>query len=93
MDQLPPPEEEIRRLLQFMTENQASDLHIKVHYPPYLRIGGHLRHLQQPPIPDTAYVLQMVMPLMPSVRPVAGLYGTPNRTPAKSALPLDVSSQ
>ena len=68
MDQLPPPEEEIRRLLQFMTENQASDLHIKVHYPPYLRIGGQLRHLQQPPIPDTAYVLQMITPLMPSER-------------------------
>lgn len=68
MDQLPPPEEEIRRLLQFMTENQASDLHIKVNYPPYIRIGGQLRHLQQPPIPDTAYVLEMVTPLMPSER-------------------------
>ncbi len=66
MDQLPPPEEEMRRLLEFMTQNKASDLHIKVHYPPFMRIGGQLRHLQQPAIPDSSYVMQMVMPLMPS---------------------------
>ena len=32
MDPLPSPEEEITRLLAFMTETQASDLHLKVHY-------------------------------------------------------------
>jgi len=66
MEQLPPPGEEIRRLLDFMTKNKASDLHLKVHYPPYIRIGGQLRHLQQPPIPDSAYMMEMITPLMPS---------------------------
>lgn len=66
MEQLPPPEEEITRLLEFMTKTKASDLHLKVHYPPYVRIGGQLRHLQQPPIPDSSYILEMITPLMPS---------------------------
>jgi twitching motility protein PilT len=65
MDPLPPPEEEMKRLLEFVTKNQASDLHLKVNYPPYVRIGGHLRHLQQPPLPDSGYVHRMIMPLMP----------------------------
>ncbi len=64
MDQLPPPEEEIQRLLEFLTRNNASDLHLKVHYPPFVRIGGILRHLQQPPIPSSEYVHRMVIPLM-----------------------------
>ena len=54
MDSLPPPEEEIMNLLAFMTKSNASDLHLKVDYPPYVRIAGQLRHLQQPPLPDTA---------------------------------------
>lgn len=68
MDQLPPPEEEISRLLAFLTKNKASDLHLKVNYPPYVRIAGQLRHLQQPPIPDSGYVHQMITPLMPTDR-------------------------
>ena len=68
MDQLPPPEEEIKQLLEFMTKSKASDLHLKVHYPPFLRIGGHLRHLQQPPLPDSNYVNGMIMPLVPVSR-------------------------
>jgi len=56
MDQLLPPEEEIQKLLAFVSKNEASDLHLKVGYPPYVRIGGHLRKLQLPVIPDTGYV-------------------------------------
>jgi len=68
MEQLPPPEEEIKNLLAFMTKSNASDLHLKVNYPPYVRIAGQLRHLQQPPLPDTAYIHRMIIPLIPSDR-------------------------
>ena len=61
-----PPEEEMRKLLAFLSENEASDLHLKVGYPPYVRVGGHLRKLQLPPISDTAYVNSMIQPLVPS---------------------------
>ena len=63
-----PPADEMRRLLSFLSSNEGSDLHIKVGYPPYIRIGGHLRKLQLPPIPDTAYVNEMISPLVPSTR-------------------------
>ena len=36
------PEEEMKRLLAFLTKNEASDLHLKVGYSPHVRIGGHL---------------------------------------------------
>ena len=63
-----PPEEEMRQLLTFLGKNEASDLHLKVGYSPYVRIGGHLRQLQVPPIPDTAFVSEMLKPLVPSHR-------------------------
>jgi twitching motility protein PilT len=63
-----PPADEMRRLLGFLTTNEGSDLHLKVGYPPYVRIGGHLRKLQLPPIPDTAFVNEMISPLVPSSR-------------------------
>ena len=63
-----PPEEEMRKLLIFLSKNEASDLHLKVGYPPYVRVGGHLRKLDLPPILDTAYVNGMVQPLAPSNR-------------------------
>jgi twitching motility protein PilT len=63
-----PPEEEIQKLLQFVSTQEASDLHLKVGYPPYVRIGGHLRKLQMPEIPDTAYVNGMFMSLVPDNR-------------------------
>jgi twitching motility protein PilT len=58
----------MKRLLSFLTKHTASDLHIKVGYPPYVRIGGHLRKLELPPIPDTAYVHGMIKPLVPEKR-------------------------
>ncbi len=64
MDTPQPPAEEMKRLLAFLTHHEASDLHLKVGYPPYVRIGGHLRKLELPPIPDTAYVHEMVRPLV-----------------------------
>ena len=68
MDTPLPAAEEMRRLLAFLTTNEASDLHLKVGYPPYVRIGGHLRRLQLPVIPDTAYVNEMITPLVPTTR-------------------------
>jgi twitching motility protein PilT len=59
---------EMTRLLAFLGKNEASDLHLKVGYPPYVRIGGHLRHLQIPAIPSTAFMEQMIGPLVPPNR-------------------------
>jgi twitching motility protein PilT len=55
-------------LLRFLTNHEASDLHLKVGYPPYARIGGHLRMLELPVIPDGAYVQEMISPLVPEKR-------------------------
>ena len=68
MEHLSPPEEEIQKLLLFVSKNEASDLHLKVGYPPYVRIGGHLRKLQMPEIPDTLYVNGMFKSLVPGNR-------------------------
>jgi twitching motility protein PilT len=62
------PADEMRRLLAFLTKHRASDLHIKVGYPPFVRIGGHLRRLEAAPIPDTPFVHAMMEPLVPSER-------------------------
>jgi twitching motility protein PilT len=62
------PADEMMRLLMFLTKHEASDLHLKVGYPPYARIGGHLRKLDLPPLPDTAFVQEMVQPLVPEKR-------------------------
>jgi twitching motility protein PilT len=59
---------EMRRLLAFLTKHRASDLHLKVGYPPFVRIGGHLRRLEAAPIPDTAFVHEMMIPLVPPER-------------------------
>ena len=68
MDELPAPEEEIANLLAFVQKNEASDLHLKVGYAPFLRIGGHLRKVQSPPLPDSDYVERMIVPLVPPNR-------------------------
>lgn len=59
------PEEEMRKLLAFLSQHEASDLHLKVGYPPYVRVGGKLRMLQLPVITETAYVNDMVRKLVP----------------------------
>jgi twitching motility protein PilT len=58
----------MRRLLAFLGKHEASDLHLKVGYSPYVRIGGHLRKLELPAIADTAYVNAMIKPLVPQSR-------------------------
>ncbi|MCA9241952.1 MAG: hypothetical protein KDA37_17195, partial [Planctomycetales bacterium] len=70
-EHLPPlatPEQEMTRLLAFVSREKASDLHIKTGYPPFLRVGGHLRKVQLPPIPDSAFVNKMIFPLIPEGR-------------------------
>ena len=68
MDRLLPPQEEIKKLLAFVSKNEASDLHLKVGYPPSIRIGGHLRKLQSPPLPNSEYVEAMLAELVPPGR-------------------------
>jgi twitching motility protein PilT len=68
MENVLPPKEEMKRLLSFLGKHEASDLHLKVNYPPYVRIGGHLRKLELPPIPNTACILEMVMSMVPEKR-------------------------
>ena len=62
--QLLPPQEEIQRLLAFVSANLASDLHLKVGYPPTIRIGGHLRRVDSPEVPNSEYIEQMMAVLM-----------------------------
>lgn len=68
MSTLPPPVDEIKKLLAFVCANEASDLHLKVNYPPFVRIGGHLRKLESPPFPDSEYIEQMMEVLLPPGR-------------------------
>ena len=65
MDQLLPADQEIQKLLTFVSANEASDLHLKVGYPPVVRIGGNLRKLTVPDIPNTAYMNDMFQSLLP----------------------------
>lgn len=66
MQKLLPPREEIHKLLAFVSANGASDLHLKVGYPPTVRIGGHLRRIDSPELPNSEYVEQMMDELMPA---------------------------
>lgn len=63
-----PPSAEMKRLLAFLGKHGASDLHLKVGYPPYARIGGTLRQLQLPAIMDSGRMTEMIRPLVPSNR-------------------------
>ncbi len=62
------PKEMIENLLVGMTRFGASDLHIKVGYAPTYRVGGHLRNVELPKIPDTSYVREMFKDLIPESR-------------------------
>ena len=66
--QLQPPEKEIQKLLAFVSANEASDLHLKVGYPPTVRIGGHLRRVDSPEIPDSECIEKMMALLMPPAK-------------------------
>lgn len=66
MSELQAPEVEIQQLLEFVCKSRASDLHLKVGYAPYVRIGGKLKKVDTPPIPDTEYMEKMMDALMPA---------------------------
>lgn len=68
MQDLLPPKEAITKLLDAMTALNASDLHLKVHYSPFYRVGGHLRKVEMPPIPSSKYVEEMLSELVPEKR-------------------------
>ncbi len=68
MSQLHSPELEITKLLAFVSEHGASDLHLKVGLAPYIRIGGYLRALDSPPLPDSEYIENMMRSIMPPGR-------------------------
>lgn len=62
------PDQEMAKLLSFVARAKASDLHIKTGYPPYVRIGGQLRQVQLPPIPNSDFVNRMIFGLIPPGR-------------------------
>lgn len=62
------PSERIFVLLSFLAKHQGSDLHLKAGFPPCVRIGGQLRKIQGPPIPEAGYIEKMLIPLVPSER-------------------------
>ena len=68
MGQLLSPKEAADKLLVSMTQLEASDLHLKVGYPPYYRVAGHLRKVEMPPIPSSAYLEEMLVDLVPASR-------------------------
>lgn len=68
MSKLFPPREEIVKLLALVSSANGSDLHLKVGLPPYVRVGGELRSIDSPPIPDSAYNEAMINELMPEHR-------------------------
>ncbi|MCH7704509.1 MAG: PilT/PilU family type 4a pilus ATPase [Planctomycetes bacterium] len=67
-DELMPPGQACVKLMAAMTQLEASDLHLKVGYPPYYRVGGHLRKIDMPPIPDSEYIEKMLEDLVPPSR-------------------------
>ncbi len=62
------PKETLAKLLNSMTHNTASDLHLKVGYPPSFRIRGLLRSAKMDPLPDTAHIEKMLEGLVPASR-------------------------
>ena len=67
-DQLLPPKENLQRLLLSMGQLEASDLHLKVHYAPYYRLAGQLRKVDMPPLPNSQYINEMLIDLVPEQR-------------------------
>ncbi len=68
MDNSSPRAQEMKRMLAFLGKQEGSDLHLKVGYPPYVRVGGHLRKLDMPAIPDTGCIHEMIRSMVPDKR-------------------------
>ena len=66
--QIPAPKDAMEQLLLSMAQFEASDLHLKVGYPPFYRIAGGLRKTHMPPLPDRAYVEAMLADYIPATR-------------------------
>ena len=64
----PPPKEAMEKLLSSMAQLDASDLHLKVGYPPAFRIQGELRAAKMPPIENSSYIDAMMAGLAPEHR-------------------------
>ncbi|MCP4246112.1 MAG: PilT/PilU family type 4a pilus ATPase [bacterium] len=55
-------------LLNGTTRFGASDLHLKVGYPPYYRVAGHLRKIDMPPMENSEFLEEMLAHLVPAAR-------------------------
>ncbi|MFQ5491786.1 MAG: type IV pilus twitching motility protein PilT [Phycisphaerae bacterium] len=55
-------------LLNGMGKFDASDLHLKVGYPPYYRVAGHLRKVDVPAIDDSVFLEKMLSCIVPEAR-------------------------
>jgi twitching motility protein PilT len=62
------PTETIEKLLAGMTQHGASDMHIKVGYPPYYRLAKTLRKLDMAAPPTAEFVEQMFLPMISEAR-------------------------
>lgn len=64
---LPNPKDAIEQLLTSMAQFEASDLHLKVGYPPYYRIAGKLRKTHMAPLPNRKFIEDMMADMIPEV--------------------------
>ena len=64
----PPADQQIQALLAFLSKHEASDLHLKSGFPPYVRLGGNLRKVHGPSLPESGYIEKMLLPLVPRDR-------------------------
>ncbi|MCH7591843.1 MAG: PilT/PilU family type 4a pilus ATPase [Planctomycetes bacterium] len=62
------PRDQMQKLLASMSQIEASDLHLKVGYPPYFRVLGVLRGTKMPPIADSRTLEEMLHDLVPEER-------------------------
>ena len=59
------PRETFEKLLVGMAQNGASDLHLKVGCPPCFRVRGALRQAKMAPLPDSAFIFEMLHESVP----------------------------
>ena len=67
--ELAKPAQMIEQLLVGMGKFGASDLHVQVGYVPIYRVQGVLRKLDLPVFPNSKYVSEMMLPLVPEGPP------------------------
>ncbi len=64
--QLPPPAEAMQTLLNGTTQFLASDIHLKVNYAPFFRVGGLLHKAAFPVIEQNEYMEAMLKSIIPA---------------------------